>query len=312
MSSSLLEPEPEPTESLDAAPSEPATVSHGFVIGWNIFRVMVWIMIAVWANPHFLDYVGGEGIARWLLHHRWVLWLAAPPLALLGLISVLELLNTPQQRAAHDKLARAMGATLVTRRGIDPTDGLPAGPGLRVPLGRWSMVVGTWKSDGHARTVAKVVLQTESGFSFAARGVDREPAVMRGLHPWALGHAMRQVAARTDDPRAAVAAAPFAYLAEPPITLGNDALDRAVVLRANHSDAARALLMSRTVTSAIGALNERTRRWDWTLCPTSTAGLAEMRLECPGTLNDVESLAPMQALMLAALEHLESKRVLAG
>lgn len=312
MSSSLLEPEPEPTEPLDAAPSEPATVSRGFVIGWNIFRITVWIMIAVWANPHFLDYVGGEGIARWLIHHRWVLWLAAPPLGLLGLISVLELLNTGQQRAAHDKLARAMGATVVTLRGIDPTYGLPGGPGLRVPLGRWSMVVGTWKSDGHARTVAKVVLQTGSEFSFAARGVDREPAVMRGLQQWAVGHAMRQVAARTDDPRAAAAAAPLAYLAELPIMTGNDALDRAVVLRANHPDAARALLTSTTVTSAIGALNQRTRRWDWTLYPTSTAGLAEMRLECPGTLNDVESLAPVQALMQAGLEHLENMRVLAS
>jgi hypothetical protein len=74
---------------VDAARDEPATVSQRFVIGWNIFRITVWIMIAVWANPHFLDYVGGEGIARWLLHHRWLL-LAAPPLGLLGLLSVFE------------------------------------------------------------------------------------------------------------------------------------------------------------------------------------------------------------------------------
>lgn len=312
MSSSLPEPEPEPTESLDAAPSEPATVSQGFVIGWNIFRITVWIMIAVWANPHFLGYVGGEGIARWLLHHRWVLWLAAPPLGLLGLISVLELLNTPQRRAAHDKLARAMGATVVTLRGIDPTYGLPAGPGLRVPIGCWSMVVGTWKSDGHARTIAKVTLQTTSAFSFAARGLDREPAMMRGVQQLAVGHAMRQVAARTDDPRAAASAATIAYLAERPLTTGNDGLDRAVVLRANHPDAARALLTSSAVASAIAGLNERTRRWDWTLDPTSTDGLAEMRLECPGTLGDVESLAPVKALMQAALEHLASAGVLAS
>ena len=306
MSSSLPAPEPEPAEALDAAPGEPATVSQSFVIGWNIFRITVWIMIAVWANPHFLDYVGGEGIARWLLHHRWVLWLAAPFLGLLGLISVFELLNTPQQRSSHAKLARAMGATVVTLRGIDRTYGLTAGPGLRIPLGRWSMVVGTWKSDGHAHTVARVLLQTQSSLSFAARGADREPAMMRGLQQWAVGHAMRQVTARTDDPRAAAAAATFSYLSEPPITTGNDALDRAVVLRTNHPDAARALITSSTVASAIAELNERTRRWDWTLYPTSTAGLAEMKLVCPGRLSDVESLAPVQALMQAALEHLAS------
>jgi hypothetical protein len=111
------------------------------------------------------------------------------------------------------------------------------------------MVVGTWKNDGRARTIAKALVQTQSSFSFSARGADREPPMMRGIQQLAVGHVMHQIADRADDPRASVAAATLAYLAQPPITTGNDALDRAVLLRANHPDTARALLTSSVVVS---------------------------------------------------------------
>ena len=323
MSSPLPEPKSEFTASLRVVkPTEPTGSSRpapiergpskGFAIGWDIFRITVWATIAVWAYPHFLDYVGGRDIARWLIHHNWVRWLAAPPLGLLAIVSAFELLNDPRKRGSRDKLAQSMGATVVELRHIDPNYGLPTGPGLRVPLGRWSMVVGTWSNKHNARTVAKVIVETQSAFSFVARGADREPAVMRGLQQLTVGHAMRQMADRTDDPRAALAAATLAYLSEPPMSIGNDALDRAVVLRANHPDTARALLTASAVASAITALNEKTRRWDWTFYPTATAGMAEMRLEVPGALSDVESLKLVQALMQTALEHLATAGVLLG
>jgi alkylhydroperoxidase family enzyme len=320
MSSALPEPQPksygslravkpaDPTESSEpsshAESNEPKPVGTGFLIGWSIFRIMIWATIAVWMCPQLLDYVGGDGVARWLLHHGWARLLGVPPLGLLGLISAFEVLNTPQQRAAREEVARGLGATVVELNHIDPTYGLPSGPGLRVPLGDRSMVVGTWKSKDKVHTVASVKLETRTGFSFVARGTDREPAMMRGLQQMAMGHAMRHMAEQTDDPRAAAAAATMAYMAEPPITCGDDVLDREVVLRANHPDTARSLFTSSAVASAITALNAKTRQWDWTFYPTSTSGMAEMRLECPGALSDAESLRLVQALLRAALEEM--------
>ena len=286
--------------------------SVGFAMGWDVFRILVWVMIAVWAYPHFLDYVGGRELARWVLHHNWIRWVAAPPLGLLGLISVFDLQNDPRKRAGREKLALATGAAVVELHDIDPTYGMPMGPGLRVPLGRWSMVIGTWKRESKAHTVAKVVAETQSSLSFVARGTDREPAMMRGLQQLAMGQAMRQMAERSDDPRAAAAAATLAYMAEPPITIGNDALDRMVVLRTNQPDAARALLGSSAVATAIAALDQMTRNWDWTFYTTPTAGLGEMRLECPGAMSDAESLKLVQTLLQAALEHLAGAGVLAA
>jgi hypothetical protein len=302
----------EPTES--PADSSPAPTrsgpSMGFVIGWDVFRILVWVTIAVWVNPDLLVFIGGEDAARWLRTHGWVRLLGVPPLGLLALISAFEVINDPRRHGARKELARGTGATLVELRGIDPTYGLPSGPGLRVPLGRTSMVVGTWKSQNKACTVASVRVEARTAFSFVARGPDREPAMLRGAQQLAMGHAMRRLANRADDPRAAAAAATLAYMADPPISTGHDMLDRRVVLRANHPDTARTLLGASAVTSAIVELDAKTRLWDWSLHATS-AGRAEMRLECPGALDDAESLSLVRTLMEAALEELTRAGVLA-
>jgi hypothetical protein len=296
-------PEPEPVV---------RAVGTGFAIGWTIFRISVWVLIAVWAYPRLLDWVGGEGIARWLGDHRWVWWLGVPPLGLLGLISAFELRDPRRQRAARRDLASTVGGTVVELPGIDPTLGITTGPGLRVPLGRWSMEVGTWRRKRTSYTVASVRVESRTSLSFVAHGAGREPMVLRGLQQLAMGAAVRQMASRASSPQAAAAAATVAYLAEPPIGFGNEALDRALVLRANHPDAARALFTSSGVASAIAALDARTRRWEWTLYPTETAGMAEMRLECPGTLSDPESLGVMRGLLSAALEELAGAGVIAA
>ena len=281
-------------------------------MGWTVFRIAVWVLIAVWANPQLLDWVGGEGIARWLLDHRWVWWLGMPPLGLLGLISVLEVRDDRRQRAARQALANDTGGTVVELRGIDPTLGIATGPGLRVPLGRWSMVVGTWKRRSTPHTVATVQVESRTALSFAAHGSDREPMLLRGVQQLAMGAAVRQMAEHASDAPAAAAVATVAYLAESPIVIGHQALDRAVVLRANHPDAARALFTASGVAGAIAALDAKTRRWDWTLYPAESAGMAEMRLEFRGTLSDTESLSIVRALLSAALEELAGAGVIAA
>ena len=174
------------------------------------------------------------------------------------------------------------------------------------------MVVGTWKRKGTPHTVASVRVEPRTGLSFVAHGSGREPTMLRGLQQLAMGAAVRQMAKRASDARAAAAVATVAYLAESPIVMGHDALDRAVVLRANHPDAARDLFTSPGVSSAIAALDAKTRRWEWTLYPAEGPGMAEMRLELRGTLNDTESLNLVRALLSAALEELAGAGVIAA
>ena len=294
------------------ARGEPTAVGSSFLFGWTIFRLTVWATVAVWVNPRLLGLIGGEGIARWLMDHRWVHTLSGLPIGLLALISVLEVLNDPRKHAARQALAGSVGGTLVKLRGIDPTFGIPDGPGLRVPLGRWSMVVGTWKSKSDTRTVATVRLETRSSFSFLARGTDREPEMMRGLQQLAAGRSLRDSAEQPDDSRVAMATATFAYLSEAPVATGVSSLDRAIVLRTNQPDTARALFTASALASAIAALNERTPRWDWSLYPAETAGTAEMRLECPGSLKDADTLKAMQALMATALDEMTRAETIAA
>jgi hypothetical protein len=269
----------------------------------------VWALIAFWVYPRLLDFVGGESVAQWLLDHTWVRVLGIPPLGLLGLISAFEPIN-PRKRAARQELAAEVGGTLVELGDLDTMSGIPDGPGLRVPLGRWSMVVTTWTRKGDVRTVASVRVKTLSPFSFVARGSGREPKMMRNLQQFAVAHSLRHMTKHAKDPRVAAAATSLGYLTEPPITTGDDALDRTVVLRADVPDTARALLTAAGMPPAIAELNAKTRRWDWTFYPTSVAGVAEMRLECPGTMKDSDTLRVVQALMKAALEKMDRAGVI--
>ncbi len=283
-------------------------MGRDFVLGWTLFRLTVWAAVALWMNPRLLDFVGGESIARWILDHGWVRGVAAPPLALLALISVLEPLNDPRKRAARQELATRIGATLVDLNDLDLTYGLPDGPGLRVPLGRWSMVVATRKSRGDVHTVASAHLRTRSQLSFVARGAGREPKMMRDLQQLTAGYSLRS-AERAGEQRAQ-ALDMLAYLSKPPIETGNQMLDQTVVLRANEPDLARALFTSSFTASAVAALNAKTQRWDWTFHPAGAPGRAEMRIVCPGTLNDLDTLQAVQALMKAGLEGMARSGIL--
>ena len=281
----------------------PRPVSSGFMLGWDLFRISVWVVIVVWLDPRVLKWVGGESVGLWLIHHAWVRWLGALPLGLLAIASAFEILNDPKRFEARQALATTVGGTVVSLH-LDPTLGIPDGPGLRVPVGRWSMTVGTWKKDGKVRTMARVPVETRSSFSFVAKGPDGESRWLQGLQQVTVKLAVSKIASEADIEHTVLPAETFAYLAEPPMKTGSDAVDGIVVLRANEPDTARTLFVAPAMVSAISILNAATRRWDWTLYPTKTAGQAEMRLELPGGLKDEDLLRAMRTAIETALEEM--------
>jgi hypothetical protein len=291
---------PMPPES--GAISEPNGI--GVHVVWGIFRIVVWGTVAVFFAPRVLDYVGGHDIARWLEHHTWVRVVSIPVLLPLWLLSAFQPIDSSKGRKARAELATSVGATLVKTPGLDPTYGLAEGPGLRVPLGPWSMDIVTWMHNSTRRTVARVTVETSTSFSFAAHAASREPALLRGLQQHTMKFALGTIAGQAGDPNRAALAASLAYLGEAPITTGDAVLDRTVVLRANQTDTARALLKTGGVAQAIAAFDQQARNWEWTLQPGATPGLAEMRFECQGGALDAERVHQVQSLMSTALEHL--------
>lgn len=283
------------------SPTGPRPVSSGFILGWTIFRITVWIAIVVWLDPRLLKWVGGEGVGHWLMSHVWVRVLGALPLGLLAIVSAFEIINDPKRFAARETLATTVGGTVVSLR-LDPTLGVPDGPGLRVPVGHWSMTVGAWKREGRVRTMARVLVETRSSFSFVARGPRGEPELPQRLQRFAVKIAVSRIESRAHAARGVSPGEALAYLAEPPLKTGSDAVDRVVVLRANQPDAARILFTAPAMVSAISILNAATRRWDWSFYPSESSGQAEMRLELPGGLKDEDLLRAMRTAMEAALE----------
>jgi hypothetical protein len=279
----------------------PRPVSSNFILGWTIFRITVWIAIVVWLDPRLLKWVGGEGVGHWLMGHVWVRVLGALPLGLLAIVSAFEIINDPRRFAARETLATTVGGTVVRLR-LDPTLGVPDGPGLRVPVGRWSMTVGTWKREGRIRTMARVLVETRSSFSFLARGPEREPELLQGLQQFAAKVAVPRIESQAHAAPGVSSAETFAYIAELPMKTGSDVLDGDVTLRANQPDAARVLFTTPAMVSAISILNAATRRWDWSLYPSESSGQAEMRLELPGGLKDEDLLRAMRTAIEAALE----------
>jgi hypothetical protein len=282
----------------------------GFLIGWTVFRLVVWSLILTWLHPRTLDWVGGHDVAVWLQQHLWFRLLTSPVLLVLGILSAFQVTNGPDRRRKSEALAGALGATVTESKGVDLTLGISDQPGLRVPLGAWSTDVAVWKKNSATHTVARLRVMAPSDFSFVARGTGREPAMLRGLQERAVRFALGDMTGRTATPQAAAAARSIDYLAGPPIQTGRETLDRTVVLRSNRPDAARAMLASGPVASAVMALDARTRHWDWTFYPEAE-GIAEMTLTCRGTL-DAESIALVGSLMKEALEHLEQQGLVTG
>ena len=175
-----------------------------------------------------------------------------------------------------------------------------------MPLGSWVMEIGTWALKSKRRTVARVEVDASSSFSFVARASRREPVLLRGVQQATMGFAMRHLAETDQAARAAGIAERMAYLGEAPVAIGDAALDRAMVLRANQPDRARALVLAGPVARAIAALEEQGRSWEWTLYPTKEPGRAEMTFECSGSMDKADRLSLARELMSGALDHLAS------
>jgi len=248
--------------------------------------------------------VGGRDAGRWLDQHLWVRLLCLPILAPLLLISVFQPLKGSGRRLTAAELADVEGDTLTNSPGIDLTYGIPEEAPLRVPLGPWVMEIGTWVRKSKRRTVARVSVDSSSSFSFAARAARREPEFLRGAQQAAMGFAMRHLAEKNEAARAAGVAERMAYLGEPPVAIGDAALDRAMVLRANQPETARALVTAGPVARAIAALEEQGRSWEWTLYPTGEPGRSEMMFECSGSMREADGLSLVRDLMSGALDHL--------
>ena len=274
-----------------------------FPLIWLTFQLLVWAWAAVWWDPRFLEFVGGRDAAHWLERRLWFRLLFVPILAPLLLLSVFQPRKGSGRRLTAAE-SEEDAANFIDSPEIDLAYGFPEDDAHRVPLGPWVMRIGTWARENKRRTVARVEVDTMSSFSFVARSSRREPVLLRGVQQGAMGLAMRRLAETNQDARAAEVAQTMAYLAEAPLTIGDDALDRIVILRANHPDTARALLRADPVARALAALEEQGWGWEWTFYPMKEPGRAELILECPGSMRLDNRLGLARALMSGALEHL--------
>lgn len=286
--------------------SGPDAFEKAFPVLWVSFQLLVWAWAAVWWDPRFLEFVGGREVAHWLQRHLWFRLLFVPILAPLLLLSVFQPRKGSGRRLTPSRLQDPEGAAPIDSPDIDLAYGFPEDDALRVPLGPWVMRIGTWARENKWRTVARVEVDALSSFSFLARASRREPSPLRGLQQAAMNLAMRRLAETKRGTSAAGAAETMAYLGEEPLSIGDDALDRAVVLRASHPGTARTLFKADPVARALEALEEKGWGWEWTLYPTSGPGRSELTLECPGSMRQDNRLGLVRALMSSALEHLAS------
>jgi hypothetical protein len=273
---------------------------------WLCFQLAVWAWAAVWWHPGLLDLVGARASGDWLERHLWFRLLWTPILVPLVILSAFQPHKRSGRRLAPAELADEDGSGLAEDPGMGLADGFPEGDTERVPLGPWVMKIGTWSRQGDRRTVARVRVEITSSFSFIARSARDEPAFLRRVQQAAMRYAIRRAVETNPDARATGVAESMAWLGEPPLTIGDDALDGIALLRANHPDAARALLKATRVAAALAALAGRVRRWEWTCYPTRVAGRAELKLECSGSMGNGDRIGLARALMSAGLEHLAS------
>jgi hypothetical protein len=289
-----------------ASAARPDAFERLFPYAWLCFQLAVWAWAAVWWEPGLLDFVGARASGDWLERHLWFRLLWTPILVPLVILSAFQTRKGSGRRLTPEELADEDGSGFADDPGMDLAGGFPEGDAQRVPLDPWVMQIGTWSRKGERRTVARIGVEITSSFRFLARSARDEPAFLRGVQRAAMSYAIRRAVETNPDARATGVAESMAWLGEPPLTIGDDALDRFVLLRANHPDAARALLKATPVARALAALADQVRHWEWTCYPTRVAGRAELMLECSGSMGNGDRIGLARALMSAALEHLAS------
>ncbi len=290
---------------LNCTPEENERIEKLIYVLFDVFRVITWAALLVWFHPHVLDYVGGRAIADAILAHGWVRWVVAVPLLPCALLSVLSPVSRPGDRAQASALATTLGGTVVGHSKLDPTYGMPNGPALRVPVARGSVDVRSWSNHRSPITRARARVAMRGGFAFSAHGSGREPALVSSLATHAMRAGVNALRERADDPRARAAAAALEFAATPPVTIGHEALDRALVLRTSDPAAARAMFATAGVADALLQLHASTPRWSWSLVDNGD-GTADLTLERPGSLGDAEAVRRLVEPMRAAIEALEA------
>jgi len=266
-------------------------LSWSFQIGWVLFVITTWALVAVVVNPRVLRRVGADGLSTWLLAHAWVRWVLAPILLPFIVLSV----STPSQVPPGTPDDPDSDP-------IDPALGLRQGGTLSWRFGPHTVEAATWRARRESRFVARGKVRVESPFAFSARSSRDEPAWMRGMAQKALRHGLRANVdpSRTDQ---LDLVQELDFLSKDPIRLGLDPLSGALVLRADHPDRARALFARSAVTRAVRELERGRCRWSLSLLPSGEPGVSELYAECRGT-GRAERERLLRGLLSAVLESL--------
>ena len=263
-----------------------------------VFRLTVWALALVAFDPRVLGFVGWDAGGRWLLAHGWLRWIALPVLAPLVLFSAF---SVREVRQVGDDEPEDL------ERSLDPTLGIRESAVRRWPLEGHVVEAATWANGDERRCVARVTLSLAAPFAFSAQSAGSVPAWMQGAAQSILRAQVDQARARATGAEAQAWDA-AAFLAEEPVDLRGCLAESHVVVRSNRPELARALFSEPEVARVAGELEEKKRRWQWSLLPTARTGEAELRFECRGRVENDEIAEGARTLMAVTLRHVGPTR----
>jgi len=269
---------------------------------WMLFRLSIWVTVAILWEPRLLSKVGWDAGAHWFHDHGWVRWVAVPvvgPLLLLSVFSFRGIGRATDDESALDD----------TQSAIDPTLGLRESAVIRWRHDGQVIEAATWSNRGERRCVATATVAVTSGFAFSARTSRLEPSWMSGAAQGAIRKGIDQGRESASGAEAQTWEA-LAFLGQDPVPLSGS-LGRDVVLRTNQPGLARDMFSDPEVDRVIAELEHDRRRWDWSLLPSGRPGEARLRFECRGKLEDPELAAWVETLMSAGVQRLARAGVIA-
>jgi len=272
-------------------------LSWSFQIGWVVFVVATWSVVAVLFDPRLLRKVGADGLSAWLLAHAWVRWVAAPiwfPFLFLSVCTPISSRKAPRSADPEDE------AGLPESDPIDPILGVRQGDPLLWRFGPHQVEAGAWRARGDRTFVARGTIRIGSPLAFQARSARAEPAWMRGIAQKAMQAGLSKVDASRPDQEETLKA--MGFLGEDPVALGMDPLSGMLVLRADDPARARELFARSDVVRAVKELERNRSRWSLSLLPEGEPGALGLRFECPGGAGRAEHAHDLVMAVLGWLE----------
>jgi len=264
-----------------------------FQIVWTLFRLTVWSLMLVLFSPRTLEFVGWDGVARWLLHHAWARWVGLPLLLPFFLLSAF----TFHERRSGD------GEPDCSQPGLDPELGLREGSVSRWPVDDNVIEAATWSRGGSHQCVATATVAVPPGFAFSARSSRMEPVWFRGAAQGAVRMGIER-ARKIDSGAHAEVWDTMAFLSDDPVDMTGIIGGESVVLRTSQPVLARTVFSDPEVGRVIGELEQADRQWEWSLLPDGHAGQAVLRFACRGRAENPEVAAWAQALMSTSIRRL--------